>query len=174
MIFSCVCKVRCNIEQVPFSRDWNESEGSDFDHSSDAEDESEENLDQRSTADNTKEDNANLKKSTYFLVDAKETLNITITPSLLHLLKEIFTSYSTKTLSIAINNKSIGLVNDICPHATVELFEQNEDDQKQKTTLISSKTYENEESCPNSPTKYFFNPEFTEDTNEDKERYGFL
>lgn len=87
------------------------------------------------------------------------------------MLKELFTSYTTKTLSISGNSKSVVLVNDIGPHTTIELFEQNEEDPYQNSKLIYSKTYENEESCPNSPTKYFLHPEYSEDTtNEDKER----
>lgn len=111
------------------------------------------------------------KKSTYFLLDAKETLNITITPAFLKIVNEILTVYSSKTLSIMTNTKSINLINDIGPKTTVELYENKGNEDLESIVLIHSKTYENEDSCPNSPSRMIYMiPEFSEEANEDRDR----
>lgn len=108
----------------------------------------------------------NYKKSTYILVDAKDILNITITPAFMKVLNEIFTIYSNKTLSIVANKKSINLINDIGPHTKVEIYENKTTESTDEAAiLVCSKTYENQESCPNSPTKSVY---YSSDYNEDE------
>lgn len=147
-----------------FTGDWNESENSESGSSSDSNDDS----------DGTKTKNnrtgygysKKFEKSTYIVIDAKEKLDVTITPNLLKVLTEICTEYSSKTLSVAGNRKSIKLVNDIGPHSTIELYE-NCGDAEQKN-LICSKTYENQESFPNSPSKQVYSLSgFSDDMSED-------
>ncbi|KAB0792527.1 hypothetical protein PPYR_14486 [Photinus pyralis] len=151
-----------------FTGDWNESEESDYDHSSDAEDESEDNLDSKlQSARPSVELTKRFKKSTYFLIDTKESLNITITPAFLKVLNEIFTVYSSKTLSIMPITKSINLLNDIGPKTVVELYESKGTELLQEKVLVHSKAYENEESCPNSPTKTV--QDFIEESNDDRD-----
>ncbi|KAF5301566.1 hypothetical protein FQR65_LT08871 [Abscondita terminalis] len=151
-----------------FTGDWNESEESDYDHSSDAEDESEDNVDckmqsARPSVDLTKR----FKKSTYFLIDAKETLNITITPAFLKVLNEVITLYSSKTLSIKSNTASINFLNDVGPKTVIELYEKRGTESLENDVLIHTKTYENEDSCPNSPSKIAH--DFTEDSTDDRD-----
>ncbi|KAK5650330.1 hypothetical protein RI129_001359 [Pyrocoelia pectoralis] len=151
-----------------FTGDWNESEESDYDHSSDAEDESEDNLDSKlQSARPSVELTKRFKKSTYFLIDTKESLNITITPAFLKVVNEIFTVYSSKTLSILPITKSINLLNDIGPKTIVELYESKGSELLEDNVLVHAKTYENEDSCPNSPTKIV--QDFIEDTNDDRD-----
>ncbi|KAK4883024.1 hypothetical protein RN001_006343 [Aquatica leii] len=151
-----------------FTGDWNESEESDYEHSSDAEDESEDNIDCRiQSARPSVELAKRFKKSTYFLIDSKETLNITITPAFLKVFNEIFTVYSSKTLSIMPNTTSINFFNDVGPKTVIELYECRGTESLENNVLIHTKAYENEDSCPNSPSKIVH--EFTEDNNDDKD-----
>ncbi|KAF5273457.1 hypothetical protein FQA39_LY07474 [Lamprigera yunnana] len=151
-----------------FTGDWNESEESDYDHSSDAEDESEDNLDCKvQSARPSVELSKRFKKSTYFLIDAKETLNITTTPAFFKILNEIITVYSSKTLSIVSNTNSISFVNDVGPKTVIELYECKGTESLEDNVLLHSKTYENEDSCPNSPSK--IGQDFLDDYNDDRD-----
>lgn len=79
--------------------------------------------------------------------------------------------YSNKTLSVGCSHNSINLVNDIGPQSKTELFETLDFSENGKKILICSKTYENQDSCPNSPCKQMFMTSgFSEDTNEDRDR----
>lgn len=105
----------------------------------------------------------------YILVDAKDTLNVTITPVFLKVLNELYVMYSTKILSVLDNRKSITLTNDIAPQTKIELYEKTSND-ADGNYLISVKTYEKEESVPNSPTKTgYFVPSFIDNMNDDKD-----
>lgn len=148
--------------------DWNESEGSDCEQSSDTNDESDE---KKSKSSNTNvQPMQNYKKSTYILLDAKEKLNFTVTPAVLKLFNDMIIVYSSKTLSSS-SRTSINVVNDIGPQSKVELFENTDYEDEDRKILICSKTYENEDSCPNSPIKStFVVPGFSEDTNDDRDR----
>lgn len=69
------------------------------------------------------------------------------------------------------NTKSINLVNDIGPKAIVELYETKSTEETDDNILIHAKTYENEDSCPNSPTKgVYMIPELNEEMNDDRDR----
>lgn len=148
-----------------FVRDWNESDASDSDHSSEGEDDSDDNIKLKTPETSAAEATANYKKSTYVLIDAKDVLNITITPAFMKILNEIFTIYSNKTLSIVTNKKSINLINDIGPHTKVAIYENKNTESIDDAILVCSKTYENQESCPNSPTKSVY---YSSDYNEDE------
>lgn len=111
---------------------------------------------------------ANYKKATYFLIDARDVLNLTVTPSFIKVLNEIFTMYSNKTLSIGSNKKSVNLVNDIGPQTKVELFENKGTESNENNVLVCLKTYENQDSAPNSPSKSYLNTDLADD-NDDKD-----
>ncbi|XP_044757951.1 vacuolar protein sorting-associated protein 13A-like [Coccinella septempunctata] len=146
-----------------FTGDWNEEEDSDCQQSSESED-----TDNELKSPEPEED-LNYKKALYFLVDSKEVLNITLTPTVLKLLKDMFTLYSTKTLSIANDRNAIHLVNDIGPKSRIELYEKRTfDDKEDEDFLICAKTFENIDSAPNSPVKSNFSA-FNNDQNNDKE-----
>lgn len=149
-----------------FTGDWNESENSESGSSSDSNDDSEGNKTKSNKNVYNVSASRKFEKSTYIVVDAKEKLDITVTPALLKLLTEICTEYSNKTLSVVDNRKTIKLINDIGPHSIIELYE-NCGDAEQKN-LICSKTYENQDSNPNSPSKQVYSLSgFSDDTNED-------
>ncbi|KAK9700319.1 hypothetical protein QE152_g31313 [Popillia japonica] len=144
------------------------SESSKSEHSSEGEEEPEEEVKSKPSV-SAQSEISNYKKSTYILIDAKDSLNFTITPTFLKVLNELFTLYSNKTLSIAYNKKSINLINDIGPHTKVELFENRGSKSIENSFLMCSKTYEPLDSCPNSPSKSnylitdFINDDFTDD-----------
>lgn len=133
----------------------------------------------KSEQEHQEESTSDYKKSIYVLIDSKETLNLTITPAFLKILNELFTVYSNKTLSI-INNSPItviNLINDIGPKTKVELYEKktkevvdsnggNNDD----SVLLCSKTYENQDSCGNSPTKSIYYSYDGGDASDEKDR----
>lgn len=149
-----------------FTGDWNESEDSETDNSSDSNDESESNKTKNHKNAYGYTYPKKFEKSTYIIIDAKEKLDITITPTLLKIFTELCTEYSSKTLSIAGSRKTIKLINDIGPHSKMELYE-NCGDAEQKT-LLCSKTFENQDSCPNSPSKQIYSlGGLSDDMNED-------
>nr|XP_022904021.1 vacuolar protein sorting-associated protein 13C-like [Onthophagus taurus] len=152
-----------------FTGDWNESEASDSDHSSEGdEDDSDEEEVKPKHPDAYPQ--KNYKKSTYFLIDAKDILNITVTSTFFKVLNELFTVYSNKTLSITYD-KSINIVNDIGPLTKVELFENKGTKSVENSTLVCSKTYEMQDSCPNSPTKsVYLSTDFLDDL-DDRDSY---
>lgn len=133
-----------------FTGDWNENEFSESESSSDSNDESEANK-AKSKNDTICHYPKKSEKSTYIIVTATERLDITITPTLLKVISEIFAEYSSKTLSVGGNRKNIKLVNDIGPHSMIELYENSNDSEQQ--VLICIKTFENLDSLPNSPSK---------------------
>lgn len=114
--------------------------------------------------------NKNFKKSTFFLFEAKETLNFTITPAFLKVANEIVTLYSSKTLSITTNRNAINLINDVGPKSVVELYENKSGDDSNNAILIHSKTFENEDSCPNSPSKIIYMNSEYDEANDDVDR----
>ncbi|KAK9700323.1 hypothetical protein QE152_g31310 [Popillia japonica] len=71
-----------------FTGDWNESESSESEHSSEGEEESEEEVKSKPSA-SAQSEISNYKKSTYILIDAKDSLNFTITPTFLKVLNEL-------------------------------------------------------------------------------------
>lgn len=150
-----------------FTGDWNESEDSESDNSSDSNEESD-----GAKAKDRKDPFADgfakkFEKSTYIIVDAKEKLDLTVTPSLMRVVTELCTEYSSKTLSIVGNRKTVKVVNDIGPHSKVELFENCDGDAERKV-LICSKTYENQDSPPSSPSKLVYSlGGYSDDVNED-------
>lgn len=98
-------------------------------------------------------------------------LNLTVTPTFLKILNEIFTVYSNKTLSIIGNTKSINLINDIGPQTKVELYENRGKEGNDESMLMCSKTYENQDSCPNSPTKsIYYSTDLNDDNIDEKDR----
>lgn len=88
-------------------------------------------------------------------MDAKETLNVTLTPRFLKVFNELLTMYSNKILSVNSHRSVINLTNDIGPKSKIELYEKQLDnvDNVEGNILLHVKTYENQESLPNSPTK---------------------
>ncbi|EEZ98160.2 hypothetical protein TcasGA2_TC000586 [Tribolium castaneum] len=152
-----------------FTGDWNESEDSDYIHSSDNEDDSDDNV-KRKSQDDKMSQFASYTKSTYVLIDAKEVLNVTITPTFLKVMNELLTIYSNKTLSVITNKKTINLTNDIGPQSKVELYEKKSVESYEEDALICVKTFENQDSVPNSPSKsVYYVSDFSEDVNEDKD-----
>ncbi|XP_063908904.1 intermembrane lipid transfer protein VPS13C-like isoform X2 [Zophobas morio] len=152
-----------------FTGDWNESEDSDYIHSSEGEDESDDNIKPKTQEDKT-QPFTNYTKSTYILIDAKEVLNVSVTPTLLRVLSELLTIYSNKTLSVVTNKKSINLINDIGPQSKVELYEKKNDENGEDDTLVYVKPFENQDSAPSSPNKsVYYSVDFNEDINEDKD-----
>ncbi|XP_045467694.1 vacuolar protein sorting-associated protein 13C-like [Harmonia axyridis] len=146
-----------------FTGDWNENEDSEIEPSSESEDSDEE------IKSPEPEEDYNYKKALYFLLDSKEVLNITLTPTVLKLLKDMFTLYSTKTLSIINDRSAINLVNDIGPKSRVELYEKcSSDGKEEEDILICVKTFENLDSVPNSPLKNNFS-QYLNDINNDKD-----
>ncbi|XP_025830546.1 vacuolar protein sorting-associated protein 13C [Agrilus planipennis] len=137
-----------------FTGDWNESEASSVEQSSSDEDE---NFDEDSTShskSNKVETDADFfEKATYVILDGKETLNITITPSLLKVIKDLNISYFGKTLSMIHNKSSINIVNEIGPNTKIELLRRNSKDNSEEYVLLDSKTYESQDSYPSSPTR---------------------
>lgn len=131
----------------------------------------------------------NYKKAIYILIDSKEVLNLTVTPSLLTVLNELFTIYSNKTLSIINSNLPImNLTNDIGPKTRVELYEKknkestdtsqnannngNGGNNADESILLCSKTYENQDSGTNSPTKsVYYSYHYNGGDVDDKDRY---
>lgn len=153
-----------------FTGDWNESEDSDYIHSSENEDDSDDNIKRKSQDDKITQF-TNYTKSTYILIDAKEVLNVTLTPTFLKVVNELFTIYSNKTLSVITNKKTINLTNDIGPQSKVELYEKKSVESYEDDALICVKTFENQDSVPNSPSKsIYYVSDFSEDVNEDKDR----
>lgn len=151
-----------------FTGDWNESEDSESENSSDSDDESEGNKTKTQKSAFVCNNPKKFEKSTYVIVDAKEKLDVTVTPTLLKVLTDICTEYSSKTLSIGDNRKSIKLTNDIGPHTKIELFENSDTGDAEQKTLVCSKTYENQDSCPSSPSKQIYSlGGFSDDMNED-------
>lgn len=149
-----------------FTGDWNESEDSETENSSDSNDESESNVVKNNKNTCVYNQSKKFEKATYIIIDAKEKLDVTITPNLLKIFTELCTEYSSKTLSISGNRKMIKLVNDIGPNSRIELYE-NCGDAEQKT-LICLKTYENQDSYPNSPSKQIYSlGGLSDDMNED-------
>lgn len=143
--------------------DWNEDEDSDCGHSSGGDEEIEEN-------EKPKDNEADFHKSFYFLMDAKETLNLTITPNALRVINELITQYSNKIISVRSNKKSINLVNDIGPQTKIELYEKHNDN-SEESRLIGTKKFENEESAPNSPNRSnYFTADYSESSYDDKDR----
>lgn len=82
-------------------------------------------------------------------------------------MNEILTMYSNKTLSLASNKKSVNIINDIGPQTKVELFERRNEEETEQKVLIGSRTYENQDSCPNSPSRYYFSNDFNDDLPDD-------
>jgi hypothetical protein len=73
---------------------------------------------------------------------------------------------------VVTNKKSINVVNDVGPQSKVELYEKKGDNNEAEDTLICVKTFENQDSAPNSPSKgMYYMVDFSEDINEDKDRY---
>lgn len=97
-------------------------------------------------------------------------MDISITPTFIKMMNELLVDYSNKTLSISGTPSSIKLLNDIGPQSKIELFENINSGDTEKNVLICSKTYEKQDSCPNSPAKHIFTSDFNDDTNEDKDR----
>ncbi|KAK9875024.1 hypothetical protein WA026_005834 [Henosepilachna vigintioctopunctata] len=147
-----------------FTGDWNENEDSDCDASSEGED-----SDNEIKSPEPDEDDIIYKKATYFLIDSKEVLNVTITPSVLKLFRDLFTLYSNKTLSIMSSKNSINLTNDIGPDTKIELYEKSMTNNLQDNEiLLCTKTFENLDSAPNSPVKNNCG-QFINDDNNDKD-----
>ncbi|XP_017782614.1 PREDICTED: vacuolar protein sorting-associated protein 13A-like [Nicrophorus vespilloides] len=134
-----------------FTGDWNESEGSECEQSSDSDEGSDDN--QKSKSNEAIPEEVAYKKATYVLLDSKDTLNFTITPTFLKVFNDVYNMYSNKTLSIANSSKAINLINDIGPQSKVELFENKGNENDADSVLVVSKTYEKEDSCPNSPSR---------------------
>ncbi|XP_057653630.1 intermembrane lipid transfer protein VPS13A-like [Diorhabda carinulata] len=129
-----------------FTGDWNEIEDSDCGHSSEGEDD-EENPKPKEKR------NMIFNKSYYILLDAKETLNVTLTPTFLQVANELFTQYSNKIISVKNDRKLVILLNDVGPNTKIELYEKiNAEDNK----LICTKRFENEDSAQNSPTNNMY------------------
>lgn len=118
----------------------------------------------------TKQTNYNYHHTFYILVDAKETLNFTLTPNSLKVLNELITQYSNKIISVRMNKRQISLVNDIGPHTKIELFEvQTENPEEHRRICL--KKFENDDSLPNSPTKSGFSlPDYLDTNFDDKDR----
>lgn len=161
--------------------DWNESECSESDFSSEAEEDEEDFMKKDATDDDAMEQRndgnlmANYKKSIYILIDSKETLNLTITPQFLKVTNELFTIYSNKTLSIIHGGNSavINLTNDIGPKTVAELYEKkscHEGNSNEEEILLCSKTYENQDSLPNSPVRNVYYEYNSNDINDDRDR----
>ncbi|XP_060526445.1 intermembrane lipid transfer protein VPS13C-like isoform X2 [Cylas formicarius] len=130
-----------------FTGDWNEHEDSEADHSSDDENEVTE-------CSKVKEQmEVSSRKCLYVLINAKDHLNITITPACFKVFNEAMSQYSSKIISVKFDTKSISVINDIGPQTRVELYEKG--DKVRKDLLVVSKKFENEESAPNSPTRNF-------------------
>ncbi|KAL1509464.1 hypothetical protein ABEB36_004192 [Hypothenemus hampei] len=129
-----------------FTGDWNEQEDSECERSSEDENELLENI--------VKEASEAFGKCTYILVNCKDTLNMTITPTFLKIFNELVAQYSSKIVSVKQDRKTINLINDVAPQSKVELYEKIEGNAKD--ILISVKKFENEDSVPNSPVKQFF------------------
>lgn len=136
-----------------------------MEHSSEGEEDSDDNV-KKTNENSIIETNTNFEKSTYILIDGKDILNITITPTFLKVLNDIITIYSNKTLSIVGNKRCINLVNDIGPQSKIELYENRGTEEKENNVLVCFKTFENQDSYPSSPVKNYFN----EESNEDKDR----
>ncbi|GJQ74448.1 hypothetical protein Trydic_g21318 [Trypoxylus dichotomus] len=149
--------------------DWNESETSESEHSSDGEEDSDEEVKPKT---NTREQPADYKKSTYVLVDVRDPLNITITPTFLKVLNDLVTLYSNKTLSISYSRRAISLINDIGPNTKVELFENRGSKAIENSHLMCSKTYEPLDSCPNSPSRNpYLITDYMDDYMDDRDSY---
>lgn len=134
-----------------FTGDWNESEESDESESTtDSNDESEVN---KAKANKKRNYPKKWEKSTYVIFTGTERLDFTITPTFLKIVSDLVTEYSGKTLSVICDRNNIKLVNDIGPNSTIELHE-NSGDAEQKT-IICTKTYEKQDSPPNSPTRRY-------------------
>lgn len=103
-------------------------------------------------------------------MDAKETLNFTVTPNCLKIVNELITQYANKILSVRMNKKQISLINDIGPQTKIELFEiQNENPEEHRRICL--KKFENDDSLPNSPNKCTFSlPDYLDSNFEDKDR----
>ncbi|KAJ8959923.1 hypothetical protein NQ314_006125 [Rhamnusium bicolor] len=145
-----------------FTGDWNENEDSDCDHSSEGEDDMEENEKPK------EEHDMIFNKSFYILLDAKETFNVTVTPNILKVINELLTQYSNKIISVRTNKKSISLINDIGPQTRVELYEKNGNSDDNR--LLCIKKYENEDSAPNSPSKsLYFVPDYLDNNFDDRD-----
>ncbi|XP_072395854.1 intermembrane lipid transfer protein VPS13A-like [Diabrotica undecimpunctata] len=146
-----------------FTGDWNENEDSDCGHSSEGEDDIEESQKPKEKRDML------FNKSYYILLDAKETFNITVTPTMLQIVNDLITQYSNKIISVRSNRKVINLVNDIGPHAKVDFYEKiSAEDNK----LLCTKKFENEDSAPNSPTKTgFYLPEYLDSSYDDRDSF---
>lgn len=113
---------------------------------------------------------SNYNSSFYILVDAKESLNWTVTPQSLKIISELITQYSNKIISVRINKKQLSLQNDIGPHTKVELYEvKNENPEEHRRICL--KKFENDDSVPNSPNKSTFSmQEYLDNTFDDKDR----
>lgn len=167
--------------------DWNESDCSESDYSSDGDEDTDDNIIKKEQQEIPEEPLNHYKKAIYILVDSKEVLNVTITPSLLKVLNELFTIYSNKTLSIINSNlPAVNLTNDIGPKTKVELYEKkskecsetsqnnnnsNNGSNADESVLLCSKTYENQDSCTNSPTKsVYYSYDYNGTDVDDKDR----
>ncbi|XP_050293548.1 intermembrane lipid transfer protein VPS13C-like [Anthonomus grandis grandis] len=141
-----------------FTGDWNENEDSECDHSS--EDEEEENLISVNERPKQHPEEHKFHSCVYFLVNAKDCLNLTITPAFLRLFSELMAQYSSKIFSVKSLRKTIEVTNDIGPQTKVELFEKNSE-KGGKDVLINVKRFEAEDSIPNSPTRHLVYHEST-------------
>ncbi|XP_030755861.1 vacuolar protein sorting-associated protein 13A-like [Sitophilus oryzae] len=131
-----------------FTGDWNEHDDSECDHSSEDENDVSESAKPKEPV-----PEESFSRCLYVLVNAKDPLNITLTPAFLKIFNELVLQYSTKIISVKLDRKSINVSNDIGPHTKVELYEKQSDGEK-KDILISLKKFENEDSPPTSPTKH--------------------
>ncbi|XP_066252577.1 intermembrane lipid transfer protein VPS13A-like [Euwallacea similis] len=134
-----------------FTGDWNEQEDSDCGQSS--EDENELSGGDSKTKEQHQEQQ--FVKGAYLIINAKDVLNITITPTFLKVFNELIAQYTSKIVSVKQDRKSINVTNDVGPHTRIELYEKKSEG-TEADTLISIKKFENEESPPNSPTTQMF------------------
>ncbi|CAH1112949.1 unnamed protein product [Psylliodes chrysocephalus] len=146
-----------------FTGDWNENEDSECDHSSEGEDDIEESQKPKEKR------NMVFNKSYYVLLDAKESFNVTVTPTLLQVLHELITQYSNKIISVRNNRKLITLMNDIGPQSKIELFEKIS---SEESKLLCMKKFENEDSVPTSPSKgNYYLPEYLDSNYDDRDSF---
>ncbi|CAH1186159.1 unnamed protein product [Phyllotreta striolata] len=146
-----------------FTGDWNEYEESDCDRSSDEEDDLDELQKPKQRSD------VACDKAYYVLLDAKETFNVTVTPTLIHVLNELVAQYSSKIISVTSDRKSIAVSNDVGPRSAVELYEKISGEENK---LLCIKKFENDDSAPGSPCKYnSYVPEYSDGNYDDKDSF---
>ncbi|KAH1005296.1 hypothetical protein HUJ04_006309 [Dendroctonus ponderosae] len=130
-----------------FTGDWNEHEDSECQHSSEDENEALE-----SSRPKKANPEATFGKCLYVILNSRDTLNVTVTPTFMKVFNELVAQYSSKIVSVNQDRKAISVTNDIGPQSRVELFEKKSKS-TEPDTLLRMKKFENEESAPNSPCK---------------------